>query len=98
MLTYKCYVSVNDSSLIVVNKCSLCQQQVELMLYFIVMKNKLHDIRNRITALESQIFMLKRALEDKTGKEFTYIERMEETILQLKQELAGFHDITKTSN
>lgn len=61
-------------------------------------QSKIHEIRNRITALESQIYMLKRSIEDKNGKHTMYMERMKSTLQDLEKELVDFHDVTKTSD
>ena len=61
--------------------------------------SKLHDIRNKVTALESQIYMLKKSIEQADNeKTQTYIARMEKTLNDLKDELAGLHDVTKAAD
>ncbi len=58
----------------------------------------LHDIRNKITALESQLFMLKRNTDEGNETAQKYLIRMEETIVALKEQLAHLHDIAKAAN
>ncbi len=58
----------------------------------------LHDIRNRITALESQLFMIKKNSDEGNEMVQKYLQRMDSTIQELKEQLAHLHNVTKTTD
>lgn len=60
--------------------------------------NALHDFRNRLTALESQVYMVKKHMNPNDEKLKKYIERMEQTIQELKKDLTRLHDVTKSTD
>ena len=60
--------------------------------------SNLHEIRNKITALESQIYMLKKTVPSDHDKTALYLTRMEKTIGELKVELTNLHNVSETAN
>lgn len=58
----------------------------------------LHDLRNEVTALESQVFLLERKLDPANEDAVKYVQRMKNSIERLRVHLAHLHDIAKAAD
>ncbi|MCX7997097.1 MAG: hypothetical protein N2691_05115 [Patescibacteria group bacterium] len=57
-----------------------------------------HTLGNLITALESQVFLLERALTSNPEKTGDYIQRMKESLAKMRDSLSRLKNIAKSTD